>query len=134
MNADALLTALAGIAGVFVGAAVQYWAGKSLEQRKHFQELRSRAYVDFLTAVATIAQSHGTHAGARTELTDAKVRISVYGTATVVHALAAFAATDQVLGSVSTNRAFAQLVQAMRKDSAAGYVDKEQVLAILLEQ
>jgi hypothetical protein len=95
MNVDTLLTALAGIAGVFVGAGVQYWAGKSLEQRKHFQELRSRAYVDFLTAVATIAQSRGTHAGARTALTDAKVRITVYGTAAVVQALASFAATYQ---------------------------------------
>lgn len=47
MNADAVLTALTGIAGLFVGAGVQYSAGKSLEQRKHFQELRSRAYVDF---------------------------------------------------------------------------------------
>ena len=52
MTFEASITAIVGILGVLVGGAVQYYVGRALETRKHFQTLRSAAYADFLSAVA----------------------------------------------------------------------------------
>src|SRR5437879_6539073 len=120
-----------------VGAALQYFYGRSLEQTKHFRELRSRAYVDFLSAVAALAAPRN---GTESEvanlrlLTDAKIRIATYGSKNAVVALAAFCRTNQVLGSAPANSAFIRLVREMRRDSAADLLDERDFMTILLNE
>jgi hypothetical protein len=87
--------------------------------------LRSRAYVDFVRAVSAIAfggrdQEPSTAGDALADLTDAKLRIALYGSGPVLRALAAFCRTDQRLASKVANGAFLELAAAMRKDADGG--------------
>src|ERR1700682_1245969 len=116
-------TALIGICGVAFGALAQFYFGQISERRKHFRELRSQAYVAFVSAVAAI--THAQRAGdspkercALEALTDAKVRIAVYGAKGVVRSLARFSLGNESLASQSGAQAFLVILHAMRRDSA----------------
>lgn len=102
--------------GVVVGAVMQYWFSRSAESKKQLQLLQSQSYVDYLRAVTQCAHASSTETkkSAKTEVTDAKTRIAVYGASSVVAALAKFEATGANLAQQVSIDAFVRLVGEMR--------------------
>jgi hypothetical protein len=122
MDLNTWLPAITGLIGLGLGAALQYYSARTIERNRHFDELRSRAYVDFIRAVAATAiggkdWDSTTAADALADLADAKVRIALYGSDEAVKSLAQFCRTDQQLGSPEAQESFIRLTTAMRKDA-----------------
>lgn len=110
---------VAGLVGVVVGAAIQYALGQRAERSRHLQELRTKAYVDFLQAVAAIAAA-GRADDTKSQqvfliaLADSKARIAVYGHAQVVTAAADFFRGTAALKTPDELAAFLRIASAMR--------------------
>jgi hypothetical protein len=111
-------TAVLPLIGVVVGATMQYWLSRAAESRKQIQMLQSQCYVDYLRAVtkAKHAVSADANRSAVSEMTDAKARMAVYGSADVIAALARFEEAGAVLESPKALKAFVAIVGAMRKE------------------
>lgn len=137
---SSVVAALIGISGVLLGSSFQFLFGQLAERRKHFRELRSQAYVSFISAVAALAHAQRENDHPRTnealrQLTEAKARISVYGAKEVAQAIATFARGNQSLASFDGQRAFMSIVYAMRHDAAGqrGRLSTGELAAILVE-
>jgi hypothetical protein len=118
--ASDLVTAVLPLIGVAVGATLQYCFSRSAESRKQLQLLQSQAYVDYLRAVTRSAHANSPDSIrlAKVEAADAKARLAVYGTSSVISGLARFEKAGAVLDNPSAIDAFVALVGAMRqKDS-----------------
>ena len=79
-----VVIAIVGIAGILLGAGAQYLLARRTESAKHFQELRTRSYVDFLkstagTVIAQRTQNSEKESEASVLMIDAKARIAIYG-------------------------------------------------------
>ncbi len=115
------LTALLPVLGVILGAGLQHLFSKSGERRKQLETLRSQAYVDYLRAVAEIAQLRKTDPKKRSEwlaaAADAKTRICVYGASSVITALAAFENSNPVLDSSASRTQFLDLCTKTRRQN-----------------
>lgn len=77
------------VAGVLIGAALGYLSGRQLETRKQLTLQRGQAYADYLKALAMAAAGNDI-AGAKQLAADAKARICIYGTPTVIRNLGEF--------------------------------------------
>jgi len=93
MNIDANMTT--ALMGAVTGIVLQYKFGILAEKSKQYQNLKSQAYIDFIKSVAgiAIAQREQDAKGMfdfRTLLTDAKIRIAIYGSKDVVELMADF--------------------------------------------
>jgi len=110
-------TAVLPLAGVVIGATMQYWLSRSAESRKQVQLLQSQSYVDYLRAVTKAAHANSPAAvlSANAEAADAKARLAVYGTAGVIAALARFEETGAILDNSRGVAAFVALIGAMRQ-------------------
>jgi len=119
-----VVVALVGVVGVVLGAIAQFVFTKRTEATKHFQELRSTAYTDFIKGTAGIAISQRLRADESEReftilLADAKARIAVYGAPQVVSAMSAFFRHHSSLDSPAALNAFISIVQEMRHDTLA---------------
>jgi hypothetical protein len=131
---------LAGIANLqtFVSAAIAAIVSVSVvflsrrsETKKHLETLRTIAYVDFVRAVASSAVlQKGRHGGPPASeedflkgnelgmlFADAKARIALYGSKSVVTALAKFLRAGPVLDSPERAKEFIAICQKMRNDT-----------------
>ena len=128
---------VAGLVGVVVGAAIQYALGQRAERSRHLQELRTKAYVDFLQSVAVIATAGraGDTKGQQvfmTALADSKARVAVYGHAQVVTAYAEFCRGTAALNTPDELAAFLRIASAMRSVSCRdGDVDDTKLKQLL---
>jgi hypothetical protein len=115
---NAWTIALLPLGGVFLGALLQSWLGRKAEIEKRVELLRSEAYADFLKAVAAAGhlRSDDEQVAASRAIADAKARIAVYGSATVIRALAKFDQGGAVLDNENSAARFVALVSAMRPD------------------
>jgi hypothetical protein len=116
---QSLLTALVGVLSALLGASLQFLYARRGESARHFRELRTRAYADFLSgsAMCSLAQRQANadrELEAMILLTDAKSRIAVYGSAEVTSALADFFAKFGKLNSPAALAAFTAVVARMR--------------------
>jgi hypothetical protein len=111
-----VLTAMLPLLGVLVGAGLQYAFGRALDGRRQLEASKALAYSDYLRAFATIAAS-GRSKEALAQLTDAKMRVCVYGSETVIRLLGDF----ERGGALARNnmRLVSELVVAMREDVSA---------------
>lgn len=125
-------TALLPLLGVALGALLQYWLSRGAEARKQLELLRSQAHVDFLRAIAQAAHARSAddQRSAVAQATDAKARIAVYSTATVVRALASFEEAGPALDNPHSKDRFLALVSAMR--GAQGKIDENDLRAVLI--
>jgi hypothetical protein len=112
------------LAGVVLGAAVTFWFSRTADKDKHVEEQRSKAYADYLQALA--ASAHGTNTSAAAA--DAKCRISVYGTSKVVQELAAFCEMGESLFYDEQKRAFLDVIAAMRAKDPVPEADLWQLM------
>jgi hypothetical protein len=110
------LLAVLPLAGVVIGAALQFWISRTTERDKQIDSLRSQAYVDYLRAVAASAhlRSDEDLRDADRDAADAKSRIAVYGSAPVINALARFEEAGAIIRPGPPSRAFVALVMSMR--------------------
>ena len=116
------IVALVGIVGVILGAGIQYVFTSRVENKKHFQQLRTSAYVDFLkstagTAISQKKQDPEGETAAIALMTDAKSRIAIYGSPEVAAAVADFFRHHGALTTPESFAAFVDIVAVMRADT-----------------
>jgi hypothetical protein len=117
-----LTPALSAVIGLAVGAILQYYFSRRLDAVRHFQDLRTRAYSDFIGGVADTANAarkgdHTLQLDALAKATEAKIRILLYGSRAVVNAVAEFSVAQGSVTSKEVAPRFVEVIHAMRGDS-----------------
>lgn len=115
-------TAIIGLLGVIAGASLQYLFARRTETYKQFQATKVLAYIDFVKAVAnrTAAQRQNREEKefeAISLLTDAKVRIAVYGSNEVASSVGDFFRQHGSLSTPEAVEAFTKVIQTMRQQT-----------------
>jgi hypothetical protein len=130
MQMTTILLATLPLVGVALGAILQHWLSRNAEDRNQLLAFRREAYVDFLRATTKIARAKDSDAAwdARTALADAKARIAIYGTTSVLHAMSVFEATGAAIRGDEGRRAFVLLTAAMREAESADSADLQLIL------
>lgn len=115
----ALIAAIVSISIVFLG--------RRSETRKHLESLRTTAYVDFVRGVAGLAVLQKRPVDSKEDflkgnelimlVADAKARIALYGSKSVVSSLAKFLRGGVVLDTPERAREFTAICQKMRTDT-----------------
>ncbi len=114
-----LVAAVVGLIGVTAGALLQFWLSRRAMVESRQSELVTRAYSDYLLGVAGVAQAQrlnvntDLHESLR-QVTDAKVRIAVYGDSQVIATMASFERLGPKLITPDQKRAFVSIIYAMR--------------------
>jgi hypothetical protein len=111
---QALMVAALSLLSVLIGAALQYAFGQRLEARKQLSAQRAQAYIDFFRATAALGQ--GRTKEQLVLAADAKTRICIYGSATVVQRLGDFERTGATAANAAGQAALIALMGAMRED------------------
>ena len=117
-----LIYAFLPLSGLIIGAILQHWLSRRSEERKNQQGLRTQAYVDFLRGVSgvTIAQQMS-NSNKEEEftvvLTDAKARITIYGSKQVIERIANFWRSGARTDNQDGMTLFVDVCQMMRKES-----------------
>ena len=130
-------TALFSFLGIVIGAALQYLVTRHLDNQKHHRELTTKAYTDYLACVSEHAHlGRARHSQEGRELfaktTDAKCRICLYGSASVIEAFAAFEMLGAVVETDDERATFTNMVALMRNDSEGGGPVKLAALEVVL--
>jgi len=122
-----LAVGLLAFAGVIIGALLQYFFTRHIENQRHSRELKSRAYMDNLTCVCEQAQfrpkigsQEQKEIFARTG--DAKARICLYGSNEAISAFSDFELLGAAMASKEQRGAFTKMVSIMRTDSGSSAV------------
>ena len=125
------------LVGVVVGASLQYFFTRYLEDVRHRRNLRTESYMDYIKCVCE-------HANLRAHLkapemaellsrtANAKARICLYGSAKAIRRFAIFERLGASMNTEDQRQVFIEMVSAMREDSGgesgAGVKDLEIVL------
>lgn len=120
---------VAAVVAAIVSLSVVFLTRRS-ETIKQLHSLRTTAYVDFIRSVSALAvvgrepvreREHFLKEWeSRLLLADAKARIAIYGSESVVSSLATFLRGGVVLDSSERMKAFTAVCQTMRTDSRPG--------------
>jgi len=118
-----LIVAIIGLSGVVVSAIVQYLLGRRGDKAKKTVEIRAQAYLDLVNAVSEIASFSRVHKGSMpqeqlTKLIQAKSRVVLIGSDSVVGEVHAFFTKHEKLNTDASFDSFSKLVAAMRYDLA----------------
>lgn len=126
MNIAGFQTFVSAAIAAIVSVSVVFLSRRS-ETKKHLETLRTTAYVDFVRGVAgwLVLNKHPIDSKENflrgTELTmlmaDAKARIALYGSKSVVSSLAKFLRAGVVLDSPERAKEFTAVCQKMRSDT-----------------
>lgn len=113
------------VIGVIIGASLQFLFSKKSENKKQQNLLKTTAYTDFLKANAGIAISQRFSEKKKEMenfilLTDAKARICIYGSESVIENIAEFERFGAVLDNPKAYKRFTSIVSEMRKDNLKG--------------
>jgi hypothetical protein len=111
-----ILIGVLPVLGVLMGAMLQHVLAKSKEREGQFTVYRHEAYADFLKAVAATAINPANI----THVADAKARMAVYASNSVIEKLAAFDASGATLANEESRILFAEVAQQMRSESGNG--------------
>jgi hypothetical protein len=116
---------------------LQYFFTRHLDNQKHYRELRTKAYTDYLKCVGEQANfgkrqtQEGRELFAKTA--DAKSRICLYGSSSAVGAFAEFERLGATMNTPGQRTAFTRMVAIMRSDSGSGReVELNDLEAVLL--
>lgn len=124
-------TALTALAGVILGALLQSFLQLRKDRITQKQTLKIKAYTDYMQAAAVLSNPDITkHAEARTLLTDARLRILLYGSPKVIESVAAFDRTGADLRSHEGMITFVPVIYSMR-DGDQKQIKREDVTRIL---
>jgi uncharacterized protein YigE (DUF2233 family) len=119
-----MLTGVLPFLGVIIGALLQYYFTRHIENQRHLRELRSKAYMDYLKCVCEQAQFRYTdNTKERQELfsrtADAKARICLYGSNSAIRAFSTFENLGATMNTEEQRAAFTAMVSTMRTDSGS---------------
>ena len=123
--------------GVVIGASLQYVFTRYLENQRHYRNLRTQAYMDYLKCVGEQANLvDQAQSKVKREIfaktADAKARICLYGS---TEGIKAFALFDKVGAAMKTSQqrdAFTSMVLIMRNDSGSQSGAKFEDLRVIL--
>lgn len=125
-------SALLAFAGVVLGAFLQSILHLRRERATQKQTLKIKAYTDYLQAAAALSNKDITkHGEARTLLTDARLRILIYGSLKVIANIAAFDRTGSDLTSPEGMKTFLPIISSMREGDLKDKIKKEDMIRIL---
>jgi hypothetical protein len=131
-----LIIATLPLLGVLVGAFLQYFFTRHIETQRYQRELRTQAYLDYIKSVSGLAHLNDPQGSQERDLlagaADAKARICVYGSGSVIEAFAAFERLGAIVGSPQQRRSFVAMIAAIRKDSGNASSAKVQDIGLLL--
>ena len=135
MSASGVLTGALPLVGVALGAGLQFVLGRSLETDRQLMVQKGQAYADYFKAVA-LAATKGRVAEANGLAADAKTRICIYGSPSVVKRLAEFERSGAIIESEESQVAIAELLREMRADMTRGapQLDQEALRWALFER
>ena len=120
------------LAGVLIGAGLQYLSSTSLERRKHLSSLRASAYADYFRAVSSLA-TQGRSSAAVSALADAKSRVCIYGSPRVLARLAQLERHGANLASPDARAVILDVVAEARKDTTTNGASVSKIdLALIL--
>lgn len=116
-----ILLAVSGIAGVVIGSVLQYRFALRAEARRTAQSHRTEAYADLIKAIAGLTKNAADPAGEAARpfgalYAEARARVIIYGSPSVVTRLAAFSRSGVEFQSPAAGEALASVVKAMRAD------------------
>jgi hypothetical protein len=119
-----LLTGFISFFGVIIGASLQYFFTRHIENQRHLRDLRSQAYMDYLKCICEQAQFRplsGTKEQQElfSRTADSKARICLYGSKEAISAFSHFEVLGAAMGSTEQRIAFIQMVSVMRTDSGS---------------
>ena len=108
--------------GLIVGATLQYFFTRHIENQRHIRDLRSKAYMDFMKTVCELANMRPKEGSReRNELAqrtaDAKARICLYGSPKTIQAYSKWEQLGPNMGTEEQRTAFVEMVKLMRADS-----------------
>ena len=119
-----LLIGLISFVGVVIGASLQYYFTRHIENQRHLRDLRSKAYMDYLKCVTDLAQfqpkansKEKIDLNARTG--DAKARICLYGSNKAIQAFSTFEKLGATMNTNEQRKAFTNMISIMRIDSGS---------------
>jgi len=133
-----LTVGLLAFAGVIIGATLQYFFTRHIENQRHSRELKSKAFMDYLKCVCDQAQfrpklgsQEQKEIFARTG--DAKARICLYGSHEALSAFSDFELLGAAMTTKEQRAAFTQMVSIMRTDSGSTAVgNSDEIQNVLL--
>jgi hypothetical protein len=124
-----------------LGAVFGAFLTRRIEQFKHIQELRSKAYSDFLRGSAKVAiAQHNDQRSDRSKLAilegletvaDSRARIVIYGSPEVLRSLARFANLGTQTISKEGMQAFAELCSLMREEAIESSASLDDIRTVL---
>lgn len=133
---DILIPVLSTAIGIVIGATVQFIFNRRQKKDDEKSELKREAYLDYLRGVVLLA--HARRAGQETdtrnalsELTEAKLRITAYGSPGVIHAVANFERSGSKAAQDEDKLRFVQIVRAMREEFSLRYASDSEVQEII---
>jgi len=112
-----------------VGAGVAFLLAIKTESKKKNIEERTKAYVDYVKAVAKMKFS-ATSDEFLVNLADAVARIAIYGSANVVKALRNFTNTSMILDNDESVSCFLAIIEQMREETS-NFVESEDLRRVL---
>lgn len=131
-----MIVAILPILGLIIGASLQYFFTRYLENQRHHRELRTQAYLDYLKSISELAHLNDPQGSQERDLfakvADAKARICLYGSEGVLRAFALFEKLGATITSPMQQKAFVGMVLAMREDSGSTYVSSTEDIEMLL--
>ena len=117
-----MFAAIASLVGIVLGAFIQFYFSKYLEQQRYRREIRTKAYTDYMNCICDHANqcyerqsSEGRALGSRTA--DAKCRVCLYGSSETIEMFARFERLGATMNTDEQCDAFVNMVAAMRNDS-----------------
>ena len=116
--------ALLSFIGIVVGASLQYLFTRYLDNQRHYRNLRTQAYMDYLKCVCEQAQlARQSKAPKLSEIfartADAKARICLYGSTEAIQAFSTFEKLGATMNTEEQRKAFTTMVLIMRNDSGS---------------
>jgi hypothetical protein len=128
-------SALIAFGGVVLGALLQSFLQLRKDKITQKQTLKVKAYTDYLQAASTLSGSIASkHDEARILLTDAKMRILIYGSPRVISDVAAFDRSGSNLKSLEGAKMFVSITSSMREDGLQQKIRKEDITQILFSR
>lgn len=110
---------LVSFLGVIVGASLQYFFTKYLENQRHIRTLKTQAYTDYLKYLADSSYADdSSKKETLARITDSKARICLYGSKKVLTKLSNFHRLGARFDSVEQKQSFVEVVREMRIDSS----------------
>ena len=119
-----MLTGLLSFLGIIIGASLQYFFTRHIENQRHLRDLRSKAYMDYLKCVCEQACLRPTeNSQGKKELFsrtgDAKARICLYGSNKAISSFSCFEKLGASMNTIEQREAFTNMVAVMRTDSGS---------------